>query len=162
MDIFLKTRRMKKKLLIFGLAIIMFIVSSCGLFGSDEIQGVTVTDSGNVTVTFTVPENMTIGEVLGSEIGEETPINITDLSESRLSKGFCYVSKVDIGGLVCRYGNIYRYGPNAEYERSLGLNLSPSPWVLITSSPSDDAIFNPKDSQKLEEKHGIKLNFESN
>ena len=106
MDIFLKTRIMKKKLLIFGLAIIMFIVSSCGLFGSDEIQGVTVTDSGNVTVTFTVPENMTIGEVLGSEIGEETPINITDLpgiyslspytAEEEISREFIVEERPDL------------------------------------------------------------------
>ena len=46
----------------------------------------------------------------------------------------------------------------AGVTRATGV-FSPPPWLMLTSLPSENEIFNPEDSQKLEEKYGIKLNF---
>lgn len=141
------------------LSIIILIVSACGGCGSDKIQGVIERDSGEVVVTFTVPEGMSIEDVLESDIGEEIPINITSITSSGTSnEGFCYWYTVSNGGILCRKGDVYRYGPTAEATRATGV-LSPPAWVMLTSLPSENEIFNPEDSQKLEEKYGIKLNF---
>lgn len=147
---------MKKLITVLMTAFMVSILTGCG---SDKIQGVNVRDSGEVTVTFTVPEGMSVEEVLGSEIGTETAANITSITTTGTSNnGFCYWCKVSSGGILCRKGDVYRYGPDAEVSRLTGA-WSPPAWVMLTSTPSKDEIFDPDDAQKLEEKYGIKLNF---
>lgn len=152
----MKVKRIRK---ISITAIIILLLSVCGGCGADKIQGVVERDSGEIAVTFTVPDGMSVEEVLGSKIGVENSMNITKITSSGTSSGgFGYWYTVDKGGILCRKGDVYRYGPTAEVTRATGV-LSPPPWLMLTSSPSENEIFNPEDSQVLEEKYGIKLNF---
>lgn len=78
---------MKKTLSIFLIAMSIFLLSACEMSGSDEIQGVTVRESGDVAVTFTIPEEMDVEEVLGCEVGEETAMNTSVITNTGMSNG---------------------------------------------------------------------------
>lgn len=152
---------MKRLRNIFITVFIVLSLSVCEGCRTNKIQGVVESDSGEVAVTFTVPEGMDVEDVLGSDIGEENPMNITSIANSGTSnEGFCYWYTVADGGILCRKGDVYRYSPTAEAIRVAGA-LSPPAWVMLTSSPSNDELFSQEDSQKLEEKYEIKLNFSS-
>ncbi len=151
---------MKKTLSIFLIAMSIFLLSACEMSGSDEIQGVTVRESGDVAVTFTIPEEMDVEEVLGCEVGEETAMNTSVITNTGMSNGgFCYWCEVSNGGILCRKGDVYRYCPTAEASRMTGV-WSPPAWLLLTDIPTDDKILNPEDAEKIKENYDIQLNFE--
>lgn len=146
-----------KKLIIFILIPgILFYFTGCR--NNDEIQGVSVLDSGEVSVTFTVPDGMTVEDVLGSEIGEEHTVCITNANSST-QENFTHWYTVSAGGILSRFDDIYRYGPDAEISQATG-TATPQTWVMLYSAPSDDEIFKPEDTDLLAEKYGIHLYFD--
>ncbi len=57
-----------RKWMLTSIMLFAFMLTACR---SNKIQGVEEMDSGEVSVTFQVPEGMTLEEVLGCEIGSE-------------------------------------------------------------------------------------------
>ena len=103
----MKVKRIRK---ISITAIIILLLLVCGGCGADKLQGVVERDSGEIAITFTVPDGMSVEEVLGSKIGVENSMNITKITSSGTSSGgFGYWYTVDKGGILCRKGDVYRY-----------------------------------------------------
>lgn len=152
---------MKKAIAVFITFILAFCLAACSSNAPDDksdITGVSVTDSGNVSVTFRVPDGMTVEDVLGSGIGKENIFYVSNVVGN--SNGvYIYWYSVDNGGIVSCNGDIYRYGPKATVSHTTGVSAPPN-WVMIYSTPSDDEIFNPEDAEKLSEEYGINLLFE--
>lgn len=135
-------------------------ISACGMPATDSFPGVEVRDSGEVAVTFELPEDRTLEEVLGSELGTKNTFSITTISDGSSSDGgFVYWYKVQTGGIVSQKGDICCYSPEAETSTMTGVEAPPA-WVMVYSIPSDDELFNPKDVEKLSEEYGIELNLE--
>lgn len=150
---------MKKVSVIIIIIITMFLTVACTSNSSENsgIQGVNVRDSGEVSVTFKVPDGMTVENVLGSEIGDENTFYVSNVTGN--ANGFyVYWYRVNSGGIVSCRDNIYRYGPEATVSFTTGVSAPPN-WVLLLTQPSDDEVFNPEDAEKLAEKYGINLNF---
>ena len=119
------------------------------------IQGVEVTESGIAYVTFRVPDGTSVESILGSAIGSQNTIYYSGLTSNSQS-GYAYWYRVDSGGLLSRIDNIYRYAPKAATSRLTGVE-SPPNWLILFSTPSEDEIFKPEDTKKLEDKYGIHL-----
>lgn len=138
---------------------LMFSFSACQSKQENDsgIQGVTVTNSGQVAVTFNVPNGKTVEEVIGSNIGNENTFYVS-YATGNSNSFYVYWYKVESGGILSKNGDVYRYGPEASTSYATGVSAPPN-WVLILSKPSDDEIFNPNDSELLAEKYGIYLNF---
>lgn len=123
------------------------------------IQGVEFSETGKITVTFRVPDGMTVEDVIGSELGTKTKAAVTAIDKSGgTSNSFMEYYKVEKGGLLSCYGDIYRYGPDSTLV-SIGPTSQLPAIFVITETPPESEIFNPADAEKLKEKYGINLNF---
>lgn len=140
------------------LFIFVFSLCSCssGSKTDSGIQGVSVNDSGDVTVTFRT-SGKGIEEVIGSKLGDKNTFYVSSVTGE--TGGF-YVDwyHVDSGGIISERDSIYRYCPTATVSSVTG-TASPPNWVLIMSIPSEDEIFKPSDAGTLAEKYGITLNY---
>lgn len=144
-------------IVLFSITVICF--TSCGKNNKNEnLQGVTVNDSGQVAVTFVVPDGRTVEDVLGCEIGSENTVIISDLEKSSSTAKHAFWYTVSSGGILSRFGDVYCYGPEATTSNTTGVTAPPG-WIMLYSEPSEDAIFNPEDADALKEKYGIQLYF---
>ncbi len=150
---------MKKAAVIILSLILILSLVACTFDSSENsgIQGVNITSSGEVSVTFKVPDGMSVEDVLGSGIGDENVFYVSSVTKNT-NEFYVYWYKVNSGGILSRRGDIYRYGPEASVSFTTGVSAPPN-WVLLLTKPSDDEIFNPEDTEKLAEKYGINLNF---
>ncbi|MBC5687771.1 hypothetical protein H8S37_02315 [Mediterraneibacter sp. NSJ-55] len=60
--------------------------NSGGTGGEESIQGVDVTEDGEVSVTFKIPKGLSAAEVLGCRIGPENVMHVTDVEKEQLSE----------------------------------------------------------------------------
>lgn len=146
---------MKKSVISSLLLASALILPACG--SSDNMSGVSVSDSGSVVVTFTVPDGMTVEEVIGSSLGDEHQMAIS--SASGEGGGMMTWYEVESGGLICKYEDYYRYGPDAEVTRATGVE-APGGGTMIASVPEE--VFDPENADKLAEEYNIELNFGEN
>lgn len=149
---------MKKLIASIFSVLILFSLCSCSSDskkGSD-IQGVSISDSGDVTVTFRT-NGKGIEDVLGSELSDKNTFYVSWATDSG-SGFYVYWYYVEGGGIVSERDGIYRYSPTAEVSRTTG-TVSPPNSVLILSKPSEDEILKAEDAGALAEKYGIILNY---
>lgn len=146
---------MKKIRFVAIMILIIFCVLACG---KEEIQGVSVTESGQIAVTFVVPEGMTVEDVLKSKIGSENTMHFSYMDSSN-REGFFYWYEVENGGILSRFDHVYRYAPQASPSSATGVSAPPA-WATINSIPSDGEIFKVEDTQLLKEKYGVDLYFD--
>ena len=144
-------------ILVLAMLILTAFLTGCDS-SSNGIQGVTVTESGEVAVTFKLPNAKKVENVIGSEIGDENTFYVTDLTGSTNKGSYAYWYNVDNGGILSKCGSIYRYSPDASVSHVTGVAAPPS-WVMLYKTPSDDEIINPNDVKLIKEKYGIELNL---
>lgn len=156
----MNTRGYKTILFTIVLALTIFL-TGCSDEKSSDIQGVKFSETGKIAITFRVPEGMTVEEVIGSELGSKTKAAVTVINQSGYtSNSFMEYYKVENGGLLSHYGDIYRYCPESTLVYIGSISQLPA-IMVIRETPSEDEIFNPADAEKLKEKYGISLNFGS-
>lgn len=146
---------MKKLLSIITLMTFVILLPSCS-FTNNDIQGVSVNEDGDVTVTFRT-EGKSVEDVIGSKLSDKKTFYVSSLTSN---KSDFYVDwfYVESGGIISRRDGVYRYCPTAETSSITG-TVSPPMSVLILSSLSESEIFKPEDADILAEKYGITLNY---
>lgn len=149
---------MKKVISIIMSLLVVLSLCACSSDSQTDsgIQGVSVRESGDVTVTFRTA-GKGIEEVIGSKLGKKNTFYVSSVTDN--SGGF-YVDwyHVESGGIISKRDGIYRYCPTATVSSATG-TTSPPNWVLIMSMPSEDDIFKPEDADILLEQYGITLNY---
>ena len=133
--------------------------SSTENMNRSKIQGVSISDEGDITVTFEVSSGQSIEEILDSKLGEENTVVVSGADEDLNKTKMVYWYEVETGGIVTRVDNIYRFGPEAEVTDKAGGVSGPPTWVMVYSVPEEDELFQTKDSKKLADEYGINLNF---
>ncbi len=144
-------------ILVLAMLILTAFLTGCDSSNND-IQGVTVTESGEVAVTFKLPSTKKVEDVIGSEIGDENIFYVTDVTGSTNKGSYAYWYSVDNGGILSKNGSIYRYSPDASVSHATGVAAPPS-WVMLYKTPSEDEILDPNDVELLKEQYGIELNL---
>ncbi len=102
-----------------------------------KIEGIEVLDSGDVVITFRVPDGLTIERVLNSNLGSVTQNSINGEYVIRSAP-------VKSGGEIFWLNGIYEYYPS-------GTNK------IVYERPGRNGVLDPKNMDLLEETYGIKL-----
>lgn len=146
------------QVLAFCLLSALFSISCIACSSSQgELQGVTVSDSGAVAVTFRLPDGKELEDVLGSEVGVENTAYVSNAEQPSQGK-FVYWYAVGSGGIVSRYEDVYRYSPTAELSSATGVS-SPPAYAMLYFEPKESDILKWEDSEELAKRYGIVLRF---
>lgn len=153
---------LKKGRIWFAILLLLFgMLTAC----QGSLQGVSFADSGEIMVTFRQPEGKGLRKVLGSELGEERQLRITQPGENP-GDSTTHVIKwreVDNGGIVCSYGTLCCYSPEAEFSSMPGTMDLVAPtwmtWPLVFGNVTEDEILRPEDTALLKERYGIELDL---
>lgn len=154
---------MKKRMIWCAILTLLFgMLTACG----GNLQGVSYAESGEVMVTFRLPEGKGLRKTLGSELGEERQLRIAQPGDNPGDSRVSIVKwrEVDNGGIVCSYGDLYCYSPEAEPSSMPGTIEFVAPtwmtWPLVFGNVTEDEILRPEDADLLQERYGIQLDLE--
>ena len=108
-----------------------------------------VPSSRTTPVTFALPEDKTIDEVVGSAVAED---HVTHVDEEGQEPFDVHWSPVEGGGFVSWVGNVYRFAPEAEGEEPPG-------YVMIYDPVDELELLDPAEVDALKQYYNITLNL---
>ena len=105
----------------------------------------------NAAVTFELPAEKTIDEVVGSAVPEDHVTHVELEGEEPFD---VHWSAVEGGGYVSWVDDVYRFAPEAELDDATG---EPVGYVMIYDPVDELDLLDPSDVDALEEHYHIKL-----
>jgi len=103
----------------------------------------------NAAVTFALPKDKTIEEVVGSAVAED---HVTHVDEEGQEPFDVHWSPVEGGGFVSWVGDVYRFAPEAEGEEPPG-------YVMIYDPVDELELLDPAEVDALKQYYNITLNL---
>ena len=134
--------------------VLCVVLVGCGektsLQDAPDISGVFVCPKcDNAAVTFVLPEDKAIDEVVGSAVAED---HVTHVAEEGKEPFDVHWSPVGSGGFVSWVGDVYRFAPEAEGDEPPG-------YAMIYDPVDELELLDPADLDDLANYYHITLNL---
>lgn len=149
-----RTGQISRLWLLSAVLVLCLALVGCGgktsLQDAPEMSGVFVCPKcDNAAVTFALPKDKTIEEVVGSAVAED---HVTHVDEEGQEPFDVHWSPVEGGGFVSWVGDVYRFAPEAEGEEPPG-------YVMIYDPVDELELLDPAEVDALKQYYNITLNL---